>query len=188
MKKYFLLGLVAAASFCYADTPDYSLPQTFVGVRKIEETVVNDRFRVGLGYASYGNYSGGNYTGSQEIPSLSSIFDLNAVSAFQLFFGIGSINPSFNFGVGVAYRHTLIGDRALGFHAGALVNFGLLGPSDIVLKLGPILGVHFGLFHQEKLSLSIDGGPLFAYRQGVNNNFQFAPMGGLLGLSIHYFF
>jgi hypothetical protein len=172
-----LLSLLASFSRA-SETP--ANPQGFLNARVLTEHESSDHFRLGIGYTFFGNYSQ-----NQEIPSASLSFDFNTSHLLQWIVGVGAISPHFNYGTGLLYRFTASGDRNLGLHVGALVNIGSARTGDFIFRAGPVLGLHIAPFTWDRLQFSFDGGPTYVYNRG--SNFQMRSLGGILGLSIHYY-
>jgi hypothetical protein len=154
--------------------------QNFPDARKLEDQDSEDQFRFGLGYSTFGTFSK-----TKNLGSFSAILDFNTTHSIQVFFGISDVRESFNFGAGSLYRATISGDRMLGFHVGALVQLGS-DESDFAAQMGPVFGIHVAAFQLQQLQLSLEGGPIFHYRE--KPDLSFTPLSAGLGFNIHYFF
>ena len=133
------------------------------------------RATIGLGMADTTTISGGQ--------SLSAIFNVTD-NWIQAFLGVHQTKGDFDFAVGGAYKFTVIGTRATGFHVGPMASIGTFG-GDFAFTIVGNAGAHFTIF--EKMMLSVDGGPMYVHTDKAKN-FRMKPIGELLGMSIHYLF
>ncbi len=163
-------------------------PSTSRGTSSEAVTTSGGHSRVGLGFATYG--------GALTAPgSLSAWIDFNSTNSIQIFTSIGSSSP-FTFGIGAAYRYTLLGAQDDGMHIGIGFNLGTAAGAAAAAAAGttffmqivPVAGFHFSLGgHVNNIQLSFDGGPSFMV---TPSPFQLT-MGALsahFGAAIHYFF
>ncbi len=152
--------------------------------------------RFGLGFATYGGPP--QLGGILVNPSISGWIDFSPLMSIQITAAIASSSP-FQFGLGGAFRYTLHGSQADGFHVGFGFNLGTIGngaaaiaagggSTTFYLQLVPMFGYHFALGGAlSNLQLAFDGGPVLAVTPSPFQ-FEILPISMLLGASIHYFF
>jgi hypothetical protein len=126
-----------------------------------------------------------NFMGTQ---SASALFSNNN-DWIQAMLNIQGVSGSFRFSVGGAYKFTVAGNNRAGFHIGPGLALGTAsdgaGGSNFGFAVVGMFGGHYTLF--ERLLLAVDAGPILTINDG-NVDFGIAPMGNLLGLSVHYLF
>jgi hypothetical protein len=137
------------------------------------------RAATAVGVADTSNFMAGQ--------SVSALFSNNN-DWIQAMMNLRSVSGDVEFSVGGAYKFTVAGTNRAGFHIGPGLSLGTVaagGESNFAFAIVGMFGGHYTLF--ERLLLSVDGGPILSVVDG-NVDFGIAPMGTLLGLSIHYLF
>ena len=102
----------------------------------------------------------------------------------QTYLGVYQTKGNFDFAVGGAYKFTLAGTRATGFHVGPGFTVGTVN-DDFAWAIFGAAGGHFTF--AEHLLLSVDAGPMVTHTKN-NTNFRLRPIGQLLGLTVAYVF
>ncbi len=102
----------------------------------------------------------------------------------QAYLGFFQTKGVVDFAGGGAYKFTLAGTRALGFHAGPGVMLGTFA-DDFAFSFFGAAGGHFTVV--DRLLFSVDAGPMVTHTAN-NTNFRLRPLGALLGLSVFYVF
>lgn len=108
----------------------------------------------------------------------------------QTYLGVFRTKDTFTFSAGGAYKFTVAGTRATGFHVGPGIVLGTVSDSFAFGIFGAA-GGHFTV--ADHLFLSVDGGPAFVHISGKDggpssSNFVLRGFGPYLGLTIAYVF
>lgn len=189
--RLFVLGSLLAVS---AQAADHSASrhnlnnESPITTTRSAPSEFNGNGTFGLGFATFNNpVSGFSATST----AASAWLELGGPSSLQILFSINSTSPAFTFGAGAAYRYTLAGNHAEGFHigAGAVLGTAQGGFGDTVFgaNIYGLMGFHFHIPGVSHVMVSFDGGPAVHIASG-NTQFTVAALSPLLGLSVHYMF
>jgi hypothetical protein len=115
--------------------------------------------------------------------SLTGLFSMGD-NWLQAYLGIFTTKTNFDFAVGGAYKLTISGTRATGFHVGPGFTVGTVG-DEFAFAIFGACGGHFTL--ADRLLVSVDGGPMVTHTKN-NTNFRLRGFGPYLGLTLAYVF
>jgi hypothetical protein len=102
----------------------------------------------------------------------------------QTYLAIYTTKGNFDFAVGGAYKFTVAGTRATGFHIGPGFTVGTVA-NDFAFAFFGAAGGHYTF--AEHLLFSVDAGPMVTHTAN-NTNFRLRGFGPVLGLTIAYVF
>jgi hypothetical protein len=102
----------------------------------------------------------------------------------QTYLAVYSTKGNFDFAVGGAYKFTVAGTRAMGFHVGPGFTVGTVG-NNFAFSIFGAAGGHFTF--AEHFFISVDAGPMVTHTEN-NTNFRLRGLGNYLGMTIAYIF